>query len=1012
MMKFLIIKLLIIVLLANSCNSEIFSINADKCTNLGCTFSSLFTSSLPKITDDVVFFTSNPLIQSTIILSNQISIKSLNITNGILKIASSGSLSVSSNILIAAGGSLMLDGMSSCNSLTVNGNLYINSQSSLSVTSSLSIASGIFESNGTLNLGSLNIQSGITAFPKFFGSAVVTLNGDSNINTSIQLLDTASLIIKSGICTIKGLLASSTASIENRSKLFFGNIIGDLVCKVNSISGSTIQFSSSNIQFHNVITTDTTTINLIDSSVTIHSLPTTISLGSLSIDATSKIILDKTNCTIASLKSTLNSIIKLTNSSNFNINKPFDFNCDLDIDPTSSIFISATTPQVVNFYGNILSAIGSTIKLDYTCNFNKPVLLDSLLLGSNSAITFVKNSTIIKDFTCPSTASINIDKNSGSLTIGGNSNIDTNLNLNGVAQLNIVASTDSSVTNKVCTIKQITTGSDAILNIGTGVNVNILTPSIFGNSIHLNGDANLQINGNVSLNGLTIFPIEGIKLPTLQLSSSYCTLPENTDYDIIGTINLIKSTLALSNNIALNINNNLVVDSNSNIIIPADATLIVSGPSSIISSTINIDGKLNLESGSIKFDAGIASTSNSFINCNNANVNINGNNVAIGGQFSVTGAGKININSLNTIFKNGIKVPTLKTPININADAKVTISADSLISSPVFCLGNSILNILSGSNIQMDGGLSSQINSVISLEGSTLSLNSTSNIIGIINLNNSTIISSGETTISNTITSDPTNTDNNLMINSGSCTINTKNNINISGELNVLKNSLLTLNAAKTTCAKGIKNSGKIIVSNIVDTSSSIISQISGDAELVLLAGSNIISKTSASFLSGKISGTGKITSNNCQCGGIINGMISVDGSLSLLDSAVVLVNIFANNNYSKISCNGNVNVNGLIEVNLDAQASLTLKKGDEFAIITSTNSNINGTLSLSDSTNSKSFDCKKSQTGSTYNLVYNADQINTSKDGSSIEDHASASSTLFVSFNLLFISLVLLVIV
>ncbi|KAK5584145.1 hypothetical protein RB653_005752 [Dictyostelium firmibasis] len=1041
----------------NLSKSETFILYADKCTNLGCAFSSLF-SSAPSILDDVIVKTNNSAIQAILTMTNSMSIKSLNISNGILKVAAGGSLTVANNILVQVGSSLSIDGTSTCNSLILNGGGSINLGGTLNVNTQIScdgsVNGGSIQINGTLNVKSLNFFSN-SPIPTIYQNGVLNLNGDANFSTGLTLRDNSQINIKSGICTIDGLLTTTTNSIIHIFSTL--NIINSVVsnnnitCGIKFDTNSVTNLIGSKCSIYNIaMIAPTSTINLkASASLSIFNQNSLVTFGPINVDATSSLTLENSNCLISkSLSIVKGSLINLKSNTTLSIGVAIDLLNDFTIDVGSTLVLASGSTNSLS--GSVKCSIGSIIKIvNSIVNFNSPIVIDTLLIDKSTS-TFVKivsNVTINNGIECIAPLSqISIDPVIGSLNIGGNSMITNVLNLSGNSQFNII-------NRGVCVISRLLPIEQSMVNVFQGGNLTITTATNLTNCLGLHGDSSLQLNANAIINGLTVYPVNQLNLPIINLKNSICNLMGSIDQ--LGTINLIKSSqLTLGDKVVLNVNNNLIVDSSSSIILPVNSNLIIGGPNSMISSLLSIDGKLNIESGSITFNAGINSSTSSFLFCNNAKVSI-GASSNFNGPFSVTGSsGSIAITDGDVHFHQGIQIPTTKCPFNILKSSTCHIHSASVISSPVYCLNDATLNIVSAvssatSNVvQFEGGLFTDINAMVSIDNSIFSLNSTSSISGMVMLNESQLVSCGQTTFNNGIDSIIQGEGNNtLLVNSGSCLINTTNPIQLSGSINIMEKAFLSIRSPNTTCHKGIKNSGSLLIGAIVDLKNSMINQLNGDATLELLQGSNLIT-TGANFASGIVSGSGKITitkptiinnnntknssessespsnsSGQCENGGILSGWITIDGSLKLLESSVLRVNVVSRTNVSKIICTGSTIINGLIDVLFDTETvEETLTKGMVFPVLSSSIS-ITGNLSLSDTLDSKQFSCKppppstssttstskSTSTGSEYSLVYQQTNVPSNKV-TSTENSTNSSTSIINSFSfyLLLISLLI----
>ncbi|KAM9959049.1 hypothetical protein ACTFIR_000100 [Dictyostelium discoideum] len=1061
---FSFIILLLLLLFNNNIKlskSETILLYADKCTNFGCAFSSLF-SKVPSILDDVIVKTNSTAIQAIITLTESMSMKSLNISNGILKVGLGGSLTVSNNILVQVGSSLSIDGTSTCNSLILNGGGSINLSGTLNVNTQLSCdgiikgdgGGGSIKINGTLNVKSMNLVGGGGGggggpIPIVYQNGVINLNGNANFSNGLTLNDNSQLLIKSGICTIDGVLTTTTNSIiHNLATLNIINSIKDIKCGIKFDKNSITNLIASKCNIYNIVLiTSSSTINL-QSSSSLSILNQQSSLitfgGPINVDSTSSITFDNSNCLLTSKSLSLvkGSLINVNNNSSVTIGVGIELLNDFNIDIGSRLIIESSSTN--SFIGSVKCSIGSIVKvIDSIVNFKSPIVIDTLLIDNSksSLINIISNVTITNGIESLAPLSkISIDPVIGILNIGGNSVIGNVLNLSGTSQFNLI--------NKAnCIISGLVPIEQSMVNLYQGCNLTITTSTnLTNNCLHLHGDSILQINANAIIGGLKVYPISQLQLPSLFLKDSNCNLLESIDK--LGTINLIKSVLSLNDKLILNINNNLITDKFSNIILPINSNLIISGPNSIISNQLSIDGKLNIESGSISFNGGINSSVNSFLFCNNAKVSI-GASSNFNGPFSVTGSsGSISISDGIINFYQGIQIPTTKCPFNILKSSTCNIHSTSLISSPVYCLNVSTLNIISTINnnnnkveniIQFEGGLFTDINSMLSIDNSIISLNSTSIISGLVMLNESQLVSCGQTTFQNGIDSiiNGKEGNNTLLVNSGSCLINTTNSIELSGSINIMEKAFLSIRSPNTTCYKGIKNSGSLLIGSIVNLKNSMINQLNGDSSLELLQGSNLIT-VGANFASGIVSGIGKITiinstnnNNNssssesnsigkCESGGILSGWITIDGQLKLLESSVIRVNIVSSTNVSKIICTGSTIINGLIDVLFDTDTvEETLTKGMIFPVLSSSIS-ITGNLSLSDTLDSKQFSCKPQQqpssssspttsnTGSEYSLVYQQTNVPSNKI-TSTEDSTNSSKSIYnFTFYLLLISILI----
>ncbi|KAK5576930.1 hypothetical protein RB653_001867 [Dictyostelium firmibasis] len=658
------------------------------------------------------------------------------------------------------------------------------------------------------------------------------------------------------------------------------------------------------------------------------------------------------------------------------------------------------------------------------------------LTASSTGIIQLNGSTI-------TVGSLNIMKNSPELIISGSakitiqkdSNIESSIQLIGTPILIINNGTSNilGITNCVSTATiqvnaaNIKFGStidnkpSCMFILNSGSNLFFSGTKFKFNNVKAGSSTNLYLKSNSDVkitNQTSIVTIFYVSLETSQITfdntvvnvKSITSSPDgivniqnvqnytiDNNFSIDGHLYLVNSLLKLGSNITLNVQSGINIDSQSNINIPVDSVLSVSGTSIINSNSTIIDGKLYIIGGSITFNNGLINSQNSIISSINSSIEFNGNTIDLSGKLLIDGYnGQLNINSINNKFKNSIIIESNNSPTNINSSSIVSISSDSKFNSPIFCFGNSILNIIMGSSIEFNGGLNTELNSILNLQNSQLSLNSISNIFGEVQLNNGSISSFGSTKLTNKISSsDPQDKGNNLNIeNDSSFIIDTPNIVDISGSVNVLKNSSLTIKNALILVENGVYNSGKIIINSLLNLTKPF-SQLSSDSELVLLNGSTIITSTLVDLQSGRVSGSGKISSSKCQIGGTINpNLITIIGDLDLLSSAIVEIDIYDDaNNFSKIIVSGNVNLNSGGEIDLKLNNDLKLKNDSIFQIITCSTSNsvINGSLSISKNY-STLFETEKSK--SSYNLVYQSTKTTTTTATTTATNSTTATAT------------------
>ncbi|KAN0037760.1 hypothetical protein ACTFIV_003115 [Dictyostelium citrinum] len=609
---------------------------------------------------------------------------------------------------------------------------------------------------------------------------------------------------------------------------------------------------------------------------------------------------------------------------------------------------NASSGSTIEFAGSIISIGGLNIKKNVSSVFK------------GISVTTIKNYANFE-------SNIKLIDSASLTLLNGNVNILGNITSTLTSRIDVYQTTNihfgpSTEFNLDCTMKLLS-GSNLFFS-GSNININNVVPGSITN-LYLSSNSIVNINNRTT--ALTYDYISIIEHSQITFDNSYFNVDTltsssdsiinikyqnfqfNNNITINAQFNLINSELTIGSNVNFNVVSGLNVDSQSNIIIPNEAILSISGgdSSNIISKKLNIQGMLIINNSSIQFNQGLNSSEDSIISFNNSMVTINAN-------------------------------------CNFN--------------SPVYCYGNSIVNLSMGSSfIEFNGGLNTEMNSIISLQSSQIKLNSTSNIFGQIKLNNGTITSLGSTKITNSITSDKVNLNNNLNINSGFLKIDTKNTIAISGIINLLNNTSLTINDATVSVGDSIINNGGAIEINSLIIANYSISQTSIDSKLSLLKGANIMSAF-VNLQSGKISGTGSISSDKCQCGATINSNeIIINGDLELLNTAILQIEINDDKyNYSKIIVSGNVIINngGIIDIISNNIIENNNNNNPTFQIISCTGetSVINGSLSISVD-NLKLFKSEISKSGKSYNLILKSSSSPSSSSSSSLSSSSSTTT-------------------
>ncbi|KAF2069810.1 hypothetical protein CYY_008870 [Polysphondylium violaceum] len=1000
-LKFIYTIVLILFISNHAVHSAQVLLNADGCTTIACGFKALLgQAQLPQSIDDVIVYTSNAALHPIVLLQDSLNIKSLNISNGVLKIATGIAVSVTDTLFVNALATLDLesDKLLTVNSgITINGNLVLNGNGiqcngPAVVNGNLTILSGSFE------VSKLTIAATAT-IPNIIGGTI-KVNADSSINVALNILGTATLNINSGKFTCnKGLVLAATSglTIGNGASLSLLGTVASTFNNAITLGSNALLEVGSVVNSLKVITTvPNSAINIIANGVLNISgknyIVAPISLSTI----TSKLVAKQCDCTFNQLNTLANSIISIQNASTFRTLSDITLNSIVNVDTDSIISIELGTLTLV---GPVKSVAGSVINVvKGTCEIPSKVVqvINSNVNVAKDAILKVAGTvSLIGNVNCPDSSIVQLVN--GILGIGGSQSvIDTVIDLSGTSQLKIIK-------NSICTIKKINhIDATALISVDTGSILTINIGSVFLSPITLTGSASLNVNGDASIKGIYVVPIDNTPLPSLKLF--------NCNSKFTGEIQrLLMSLTNTSLNIDVNVKVgalNLTADANSPIVANAGSNVDISGTLSKIQKQIQCIGcLLHIGSGTTQFLDGIITSVDSTFTTLNSTLQIGGKSI-LNSLTTFDGLGSVGING-DVQINGGVKCSTLS-PIDINAKSTVFIGKESVIGANVNLNADATLNILPSSNCAFNGGLNTGVNAILYVNktGNCLIAGS-SEVKGAVYLNGATIVSAGTCNFYNGIkqaNANATQAINNLLVNSGTCTL--KDESEFSGEVAIKAAANLVL-GAPVLCSKGIQNSGNLIINAAIE-SEDVISQTVADAVCTLNQGSQIKTKA-INFVAGKLSGVGKIiASAPCVVGGIIDGAIDITGDLNLLSTAILQVDVKGLANFNKLSVSGKASLTGLIDVSLDASVAANLKVGDTMTIMEC--GTCEGAPKLSESTGSKCFTLSSSNT--TQNLVYQSPPPVEKNAESSSHDTSSASMTSFSSFTLLISSLLLFVIV
>eukprot|EP01132_Coremiostelium_polycephalum_P000459 gene459-580_t len=987
-------NLFIVILYLTSCiwliNGETFLLNADKCQQAqlgGCGIKSLLKGSVPREVDDLIVYTTDPAVKALVTISDALSCRTLNISNGILRLDNGANLAVGSDLHIGNEGTLSIASPCTVTNLLDSTGSIILDGGQLNVNGILNSAGSLALNSGTIETNCLQIPAVTASAPAILGGTL-KLNGNSNIDSLLNLGGNSQLLVNGGVVTCsKGLnlLDTATAAINGATL----SLTGPTECIMNkvltigpngilNVAGPALKVLGgiSNTDADSKINIGSGSSLLLSGQSVIPSLVDVASLG--------KFIVNNGQCDISNLKSQTDSLIDLQSNGILKTIGDIVMNAPINMDSTSALNIDNGVLQLL---GKINDQAGSTINvIKGTCTF--PVdtvhtVNSNINVNPDALLNLGGTNDILGNLVCTEGSKLLFDNNAITNLHGPSSDINLPVTLPGNSILNIQ--------NGGCAIQKLIAGDSSIVSVGDGGNLVVDTISNFVNPLKLTGNAKLNFNGDTDINGIVVSALEKTPLPTLNFNNAKCIL--KGDVQPLGTIDLKSSHFDIAPNTKVILNNNLLSDATSNIVVNTDSLLNICGPQSTIDSPINLIGKLIMSNGNTDINNVITTLPTSSLLIDNANVALNKANSFVV-PLIVQGTGSLDIKKNLECLK-GLNVASATSPINIVGESLLQLFGNSTINSPVNCDANSILTIPAKAYTELNGGLNSATTTALNVLDSTCLLGGNSIVNGKVLLNGANLITSGDCQLVNgiqSITKDVKDAvanaiKNNLLVNSGSCSLGA--NSLLTGTVGVRQDAALDVNAP-LKCLGGIKNSGLITVDSIIDATGSNIYQSASDAICTLSKGSQLIADT-INMASGKLQGIGKIvTGNGCTCGGIVDGSFDVVGDLKLLDTSILNIDVNSPTDFNKIKVSANAYLNGLVDVNMGPNCDL--KVGDVLQFLSA--SQCDGKLALSDSNYSKAFQI--SGGGAVHNLVYQTPPKESGKEATT-----GSASTLFVSSTL-----------
>ncbi|EFA76329.1 hypothetical protein PPL_10094 [Heterostelium album PN500] len=510
-------------------------------------------------TDDVII---NGAKNAIYTIGNPLTCKSLNISNGVVNLASG--LNLNGLLYVAPNAQLVIDtvaGIANCKNVKVDGSLLL--KAGICNIAGLDLAGGLKLQGGQLNVNNLvcastcipNIVGGIikhtgnciyNAIPTVSGTAKFLVDGIVNLNKGIQCIDKCTVnMLKNSVANILGDskiltpldLDANAKFIVNKGTCALNGLTGDLnsvlsvvdgilnlnaPCKVPNLSldGLGSVNVNTDVQCNNLKANANAKLNLLNNGLLKVATKADCNAG-INLANTAQFIVDSNAVAnlLGGMKCSDNSIFKVLDNCKVNMNKDNIFTQPISVGPKSILNLAN---GVTTCNKGINTDLSTIINLDKaTCHLNNNANLGSVNLNTGANLNINGGNSIIngpfkcsKDSTAAITNALLDLKNKVDLDNILQLNTGAKLNLNGITNLNngihcadktpIINVANQVNLNSVSDLKGLTNlNANAILNLnGAGTHSCNNINSDAKAALNVNKGCALKIDGLANLNGV------------------------------------------------------------------------------------------------------------------------------------------------------------------------------------------------------------------------------------------------------------------------------------------------------------------------------------------------------------------------------------------------------------------------------------------------------------------------------------------------------------------------------
>ncbi|GAM28647.1 hypothetical protein SAMD00019534_118230 [Acytostelium subglobosum LB1] len=910
----------------------------------------------PTDKDDVVIYASKRDPSKTITLTSSITINSLNISGAILQTAPEATFTLAS-MYIARNAIVYFRSPVTIANIRCDGTMQV-AGGALTISGrfrsygNISMTAGSFTVN-TLEISDVNIES-----PTLYGGEL-HINGNSRIAAMLIMQGSAKMFIDSAVVVVTGgfeCRANATVNLKHGNLQLVGSDIYNFDQAVTIDAGSLFNASCDQCKLSKglIALDDASAVVIQRNSELLFSGTCELTIP-VTLRPFSSISVASGTLTLHDLTTALTTEIKLRDQGEMVLVGDRVIHSDVTLEDTSTLHLYGN----VDIGGLLTDRLGSLIRVSHgvlrIINIVNTQINTNFQLDSKSSLYFNISFTYSGDIQTlpdpeaeraadastipPPSAPLTVATNQ-TLTIYGNGNtIQATIILEAYSDLNFETNCNTVLDRFTQLDNTSTITLQTTSNVTLTHGCNLLTP------ITLIGDCSIVFSGESTVNGIVFEPNEDNLMPYVGIVNCSCSFEGKSAYKF-GEISIIYSKLALSSAMDIAI---LSSDGGSSLDIHKGGLLTVNGDGSNFAATINIlpGGSANI-SGNTDLSGITVGVNANFSITREANIVINGGGpCSFDSVLTASDKSSINFKTGCSLFKGAnFNNPTTTFGVTGNTAGKnVYLYGNSTFNSQVSVAAVSFLTLMPGATAHFLEGITLSSDSHLNLIGATAIFGPKSRLSGkLVTSNQSTIIvdsMDSVTTFANEIHSID-NATNNMLIKTGTAHISI--NSVVAGTLNITEKGTLEI-YGPLQCFGGVTNAGTIQLASGLNVTGAGFKQVSG--QITVQPRTQIIADW-VDIAGGRIVGNGSIsTRTGCTIGSQIDGNFDIQGSFTMLQTAVLTVRVNTTTEHSRIKVSRIAYLNnGQVEVNLD-MLSADLKLGDTIPFIQATQTI--GTVTLAD---------------------------------------------------------------